>query len=58
MSPSNEHSAGLMVNFQFGKTLRANADALVVMANMGSPSTCAGKAVVSYIVRQQDSDGT
>ena len=43
-------SAGLIVNFQFGKTLRVSAkEAVVVMADVDSPTTCAFRAVTKYI---------
>lgn len=44
------HSAGMVYNFQFGKTLRANrAESVVVLADSENYQTCAFRAVHSYI---------
>ena len=42
-------SAGLIFNFQFGKTLRRSAEAVVVLADKESPQPCAFRGVTEYI---------
>ena len=42
-------SAGLIFNFQFGKTLRRSAEAVVVLVDKESPQPCAFRGVTEYI---------
>ena len=46
-------SAGLIFNFQFGKTLRRSAEAVVLLADKESPQTCAFRGVMEYIPAAQ-----
>ena len=41
--------AGLIFNFQFGKTLRASVDAVVVGPDVACPFICAVRKVTAYI---------
>ena len=47
------NSRGLIFNFQFGKTLRASNEAVVVLADRGFPAICAFRAVTAYISAAQ-----
>ena len=42
-------SAGLVFNFLFGKTLRKSVEAVMVLANVENPQTCALRGVTEYI---------
>ena len=42
-------SAGLVFNFLFGKTLRKSVEAVVVLADVKNPQTCAFRGVTEYI---------
>jgi len=46
-------SKGLIFNFQFGKTLRASSEAVVVLADRDCPAICAFRAVKAYISAAQ-----
>ena len=46
-------SRGLIFNFQFGKTLRASSEAVVVLADRDCPHKCACRAVTAYISAAQ-----
>ena len=46
-------SRGLIFNFQFGKTLRASSEAVVVPADRDCPTVCAFRAVTAYISAAQ-----
>ena len=43
------NSRGLIFNFQFGKTLRASNEAVVVLADRDCSAVCAFRAVTAYI---------
>jgi len=40
---------GLIINFQFGKTLRDSKEAVVVLSDPARPSMCAFQAITTYI---------
>lgn len=44
---------GLIINFQFGKTLRDSKEAVVVLADPQNPGTCAFRAITAYITAAQ-----
>ena len=46
-------SKGLIFNFQFGKTLRASSESVVVLAYQDCPAICAFRAVTDYIAAVQ-----
>ena len=46
-------SRGVVFNFQFGKTLRASSEAIVVLADRVFPETRASRAVTAYISAAQ-----
>ena len=46
-------SAGLIFNFQFGKTLRRSVEVVVVLAHNEFPQTCAFRGVMDYISAAQ-----
>lgn len=46
-------SKGLIFNFQFGKTLRASTEAVVVLTDKECPSICAYRGVTEYISAAQ-----
>ena len=46
-------SGGLIFNFQFGTTLCASSEAVVVSADRVRPETCASRAVTAYISAAQ-----
>ena len=46
-------SAGVIFNFQFGKTLRKSTEAVVVLAEKECPQVCAFRAVTEYISAAQ-----
>ena len=46
-------SRDLIFNFEFGKTLRASSEALVVLAGRDCPAVCTFRAVMAYISAAQ-----
>lgn len=44
---------GLIINFQFGKTLRDSKEAVLVLADSDNPGTCAFRAITTYIAAAQ-----
>ena len=40
---------GLIINFQFGKTLRDSKEAVLMLADPDNPDTCAFRAITTYI---------
>ena len=46
-------SRGLIFNFQFGKTLRASSEAVVVLVDRDCPAICTFRAVTTYILAAQ-----
>ena len=46
-------SRGLVFTFQFGRTLRASSEAIVVLADRVCPETCASRTVTAYISAAQ-----
>ena len=47
------NSRGLIFNLQFGKTLRASSEAVVVLADRDCSAVCAFRAVTAYISAAQ-----
>ena len=46
-------SKGLIFNFEFGKSLRASSEAVVVLPDRDCPAICAFRAVMAYISASQ-----